>query len=87
MLSNFYSNFYFVLSEHFSLKLIKHKKIFLLILHLMLINDKQASLRDIENFLSRGYLGRCMGLLGTLPRSYPVLKILALQLGMTETTF
>ena len=25
-------------------------------MHLMLINDKQASLRDIKNFLTRGYL-------------------------------
>ena len=25
-------------------------------MHLMLINDKQDSLRDIKNFLTRGYL-------------------------------
>ena len=54
-------------------------------MHLMLVNDKQASLRDIKNFLRRGYLGRC--LMATWDTSKELLETLALQLGMTETTF
>ena len=57
-------------------------------MYLMLINAKQASLRDIKNFLTtcnKGLLGTVFG--ATWDTSKELLEILALQLWITETTF